>query len=378
MKLVFINDGVYKYASGAPSATGGAERQQWLLARALAAARWQVAVGVTDEIATERRCNIDGVDFIGIGHGYGHVFSAWYRFFVSERPDWCYWRGADYVLGPAVEIAKLADVRTIFSTAFDTDVYPVRALSRRSSWWPLYAWGLSRCDKILLQHSSQLANLPSRYLPKAKIVPSIASVISPTKSHFDRPSYVAWVGTLRQPKRPDLLVEIARKAPDLRFVVCGAPSLHRSPVGFGERVIHNLQQLPNINFLGQVPPEKAQEIITNAALLLSTSDGEGFPNTFLQAWAAGTPVVSIRIDPNRVIEQLGLGAVCGTMENAIAEMRTLMCTPSGREEIAVRAREYVAAHHAESSVMAAFESAVGKLCDANGCAAVCQPSSPLS
>ena len=94
--------------------------------------------------------------------------------------------------------------------------------------------------------------------------------------------------------------------------------------------------------------------------------------------AAGTPVVSIRIDPNRVIEQLGLGAVCGTMENAIAEMRTLMCTPSGREEVAVRAREYVAAHHAESSVMAAFESAVGKLCDANGCAAVCQPSSPLS
>jgi len=98
----------------------------------------------------------------------------------------------------------------------------------------------------------------------------------------------------------------------------------------------------------------------------------------LQAWAAGTPVVSIRIDPDRVIEQLGLGAVCGTMEKAIAEMRTLMCTPSGREEIAVRAREYVAAHHAESSVMAAFESAVGKLCDANGCAAVCQPSSPLS
>jgi hypothetical protein len=61
--------------------------QQWLLARALAAARWQVASGVTDEIAAERRCNIDGVDFIGIGHGYGHVFSAWYRFFVSERPD---------------------------------------------------------------------------------------------------------------------------------------------------------------------------------------------------------------------------------------------------------------------------------------------------
>src|ERR1044071_3685230 len=187
MKLVFINDGVYKYASGAPSATGGAERQQWLLARALAAARWQVAVGVTDEIAAGGRCNINGVNFIGIGHGYGHVFSAWYRFFVSERPDWCYWRGADYALGPAVEIAKLAKAKTIFSLAFDTDVRPRDALSRRTYCWPLYAWGLLRCERIFVQHGNQLANLPARYLFKAKIVPSIANTIPTAKCHFNRP-----------------------------------------------------------------------------------------------------------------------------------------------------------------------------------------------
>ena len=35
MKIVFLNDLIYAYAIGAPSAVGGAERQQWLLARAL-------------------------------------------------------------------------------------------------------------------------------------------------------------------------------------------------------------------------------------------------------------------------------------------------------------------------------------------------------
>ena len=34
MKIAFLNDGIYEYATDAPSAVGGAERQIWLLARA--------------------------------------------------------------------------------------------------------------------------------------------------------------------------------------------------------------------------------------------------------------------------------------------------------------------------------------------------------
>src|SRR5258705_13813082 len=115
MKLVFINDSVYKYATRAPSAVGGAERQQWLLARALVRAGWSVVVGVSEELAIGTRVSIDGVNFVGIGRGYGHVISAWWRFLVSEQPDWCYWRGADFILGAAVEMAKLARVGTVFS-----------------------------------------------------------------------------------------------------------------------------------------------------------------------------------------------------------------------------------------------------------------------
>lgn len=359
MKLAFINDSIYKYAAGDPSAVGGAERQQWLLARALAAAKWSVTVAVTDELPIAARAVIDGVNFVGIGHGYGHVFSAWDRFFRAERPDWCYWRGADYVLGPAVAIAKLAKVKTIFSTAFDTDVWPRRALSRRAYCWPLYAWALLRCEKIFVQHIGQLSELPTQYRPRTSIVPSIATLPLAVKSHYDRAVYVAWIGMLRQPKRPDLLVQIARKTPDMHFIVCGAPNMHRSPVGFGEHVVSELQRLPNVNFMGQVSPERAQDIIANAALLLSTSDGEGFPNTFIQAWASGTPVVSLKIDPNQIIGRLSLGAVSGNIDNCIAEIRSLINSPGGREEVAIRARRYVETEHSEAAVLANFESAIG-------------------
>ena len=206
MKIVFANDAVYGYASGAP-VVGGAERQQWLLGRALATAGWSVTVGVRATLQPGRRQTIDGVNFLGIGNRHPH--SDWYGFLVSERPDWWYWRCADHLWGVAVEIARLASVRTVFAAGFDNDVLPRRALVRRARWWPLYAWGLSRTDRILLQHTGQLNALSPRMRAKARIVPSIAGEIPAGTRHRDR-AYVAWAAMLRQPKRPDVLLEIAR------------------------------------------------------------------------------------------------------------------------------------------------------------------------
>src|SRR5207253_100492 len=125
--------------------------------------------------------------------------------------------------------AKIVGVRTIFSAAFDTDVQPWRALVERPRWWPLYAWGLSNTDRIFVQHSGQFSELPSKLRHKAAIVPNMINTPPTMKPHQEREKYIAWVGMLRQPKRPDLLLEIARKAQNLRFIVCGGPSMHRSP-----------------------------------------------------------------------------------------------------------------------------------------------------
>ena len=218
--------------------------------------------------------------------------------------------------------------------------------------------GATHTDRIFVQHGGQLTELASRRRSKAYIVPSIDSGVAEVKPHSERAQYIAWVGMLRQPKRPDLLVEIARKAPAIHFVVCGAPSAHRSPPGYGERIVDELHTLPNVKYLGQIEPERAQQVIADAAMLLSTSDAEGFPNTFLQAWSSGTPVVSLKIDPDRVIQQAGLGAVSVNMEGAIAAINILMNSPQQREEISIRARRHVTEAHSEAAVIAAFEHAI--------------------
>jgi len=359
MKLVLVNDGVYAYALNVPSAIGGAERQQWLLARALAHNGWSVTVGVRTSLNPNEERDIEGVNFVGLGRG--NVLTAWYKFLSAVRPDWWYWRAVSHLWGPAVEIAKLAGVRTIYAAAFDSDVRPwgaLRTLPQRRHWWPLYAWGLARTDRIFVQHGGQLAELPSRWQCKAYFVPSIADEAGAIKPHCERAPYVAWIGMLRQPKRPDLLIEVARRLPAVHFIVCGAPTTHRSPSGYGDRMVEELRKLVNVTYLGQVEPEKAQRCIADAAVFLSTSDEEGFPNTFLQAWASKTPVVSLHIDPDHVIAQKGVGVIAGNAENAAETIQSLLASPQQREEMTARAQQHVKAMHSERAVITAFDRAI--------------------
>ena len=64
MKIVFTADGIYAYASCGDEAVGGAERQQWYLARALAARGWKVVVGTREGVPHHGRRRIDGVEFV--------------------------------------------------------------------------------------------------------------------------------------------------------------------------------------------------------------------------------------------------------------------------------------------------------------------------
>jgi glycosyltransferase involved in cell wall biosynthesis len=119
-----------------------------------------------------------------------------------------------------------------------------------------------------------------------------------------------------------------------------------------------MQSVPNIEYLGHIEPAKSLQIIRNAAVLLSTSDSEGFPSTFLEAWTSGTPVVSISVDPDRLLKNEGLGLVSGSTQQAVVDIRNLVNRTDLREEIGLRARDYVARRHAPTIVSAMFQQAL--------------------
>ena len=356
MKISLIDDVIYRYAANDPTAAGGAERYMWLQTRALAAAGWSATVGVWTALPPGERTRIDGVDFVGVERG--DTIRAVYRFLRAERPDRCHWFGSSHILGPAIAAGKLVGTRAVFSAQFDLDVRPRQALHARRRLWPLYALGLWASDRIFLQHRGQYAGLAGTLRSKAHIVPGIVALPPAWQPHDGRTPYVAWVGVLRQPKRPDLLVEIAEQSPGVNFVVCGGPSGHRSPPEYSDSIIQPFQKVPNIRYLGHVAPARAIEVIGNAAVLLSTSDAEGFPSVFVEAWAHGTPVVSLKIDPDQMIAENGLGAVSGSVSGAVKDIARLVEAPEQRQVMAARCRDYVATHHSSAAAVRIVEQAL--------------------
>ncbi|MDH4079244.1 MAG: glycosyltransferase family 4 protein [Nitrospira sp.] len=362
MKIVYLNNPVYGYATGDPSVCGGAERYGWHLMRALANSGWSVTVGVSSALRDGEVRVIDGVRFLGISCDI-QTLVTWYRFLKIERPDWCFWQCADPLWGPCAEIARWLGVRTAFSTMHDRDVQPRIALKRRKNWWPLYVWGLQRSDIIFIQHSGQREHLPLHWQPKAYLLPGIVSLPDTVIPHAERKGTVAWVAVIRPIKRPDLLLEIARRVPTIRFAVCGAPTLYLWDAKEIENILTQLRYLPNVEYRGHVAPEQSLKVVGDASLLLSTSDGEGFPSVFLEAWAAGTPVVSLKIDPDHKIRNCELGKVTDTVDETVDAIRSLMTLPGRRQDMGMRGRRHVEEHYSPVAAVQAFETAVASVSD---------------
>lgn len=352
MKILFENARIIHVACGDSRGIGGAERQQWLLARALARHGHEVVVySLAAEPAAEQR--VEDVIFRTVTPA--RPVSAWPKILREERPDWWYQRGSGYYLGLCSWIAHAYGSRVVFACAHDNDCLPRRALTRRKYLWFLYALGLRSVDRILVQHRGQHGMLDERLRRKASLVPSVAVAGKQVESRKD---YVAWIASLRETKRPHLVAEIAREMPRTRFIVCGPPTTSYTSRGYAETIVDTLRSCPNIEYRGRVSPVEAQEVIENAALFLSTADAEGFPNTFLQAWGSGVPVVSLDLDPGGVLAAHRTGFRVDGAAAAVEAIRRLLDDPGLNGELGANGSRYIREHHAEDAVVEAFTAAL--------------------
>jgi glycosyltransferase involved in cell wall biosynthesis len=341
---------------------GGVERQTTLMARWLASRGHRVSLITWDE-GQEDGILLDGVRVLKVCRREAGV--PGFRFF---HPRWTalngalrragarlyYQNSAEYVTGQVALWAKRRGRRFVFSVAGDRDVRPDLPVLQNLRERVFYRYGLRRADRLIAQTRTQQRMLRDAFDLDADVLPM--PCIGPAPGEYAPPpapgpeAGVLWLGRLTGVKRPDLFLDLAEACPDLRFDLVGPTSGE----AYSRRTVERARGLANVAYHGPAPRDQVARFYRRAACLCCTSDHEGFPNTFLEAWSHGLPVVS-RIDPDGLIAEQDLGRTAADVTGLGAAIRALLATPEAWRRASTAARSYYLENHLPEPAMARFE-----------------------
>jgi glycosyltransferase involved in cell wall biosynthesis len=200
---------------------------------------------------------------------------------------------------------------------------------------------IKRADCVIAQSEFQKKVLNERFKVESVVIKN--GLILPSAGYEKgAPVTVLWVGSISEAKSPELFIKLAKSLPKVRFEMVGGRS---HPSHLYTEITEAAQELPNLKFHGFVPYHEVDGWFERAALLVNTSNIEGFPNTFIQAWAKYTPVVSLKVDPDNVIEDGKFGFCSGTFEQLVSDVATLLEDEELRKNMGENARLYVEREH---------------------------------
>lgn len=234
------------------------------------------------------------------------LFEWWYalKYLVVIRPKIVVYRGESRNLLALSLVSRLLGVKLVYFSASDSNFEPDKNPVGSKLGFRMYQQSIKYIRYFVTQNRYQHDTLLLHY-GKGSLVQY--NIWGQTAKCKDNPpeSDAAWVANLRKLKRAEWALNAAEKLPNYQFVIAGGRT---GESGYYDAMQQRAEQLQNVSFLGGRPFSYANELVGKARVLLCTSTYEGFPNTFLQAWSAGIPVIST-VDPSGVIKTYQLGVV---------------------------------------------------------------------
>jgi glycosyltransferase involved in cell wall biosynthesis len=241
--------------------------------------------------------------------------------------------------------------RFVFRAASDADCKPDALIAmgrwrQRDKW--LYQRGLRRASSVLVQSAHQQELMRRNYGIESSIAGMVVEPGRGDRSFRERDIDVLWVSNMRSVKRPDVLLSVAEKLPHVSFHMVGGAVTGAER--FFDKVKAQAATRSNVTFHGAVAYREVSAFYDRARILVNTSDVEGFPNTYLQAWASGTPVVAF-FDPDGVIAREGLGATVRTADEMSEAVTRLAGNESEWQAARQRCLAFIARHYSEDVVL---------------------------
>jgi glycosyltransferase involved in cell wall biosynthesis len=361
ISVCIVSHAGYGAISGGKSGhIGGVERQTSLLAFWLVARGHAVSFITWDEGGAPKEM-IGGVRVIKLCRkdaglpGLRFVYPKWTSLnsaLARANADVYYQNCGGCVTGQTAIWCRRHHKPFVFSVAHDSHCDPEFKEMPSFRERALYRYGLRAAARRISQTEKQKQLLAEGFGLESEVIPMPAP--GPPGEDYCPPQAanrrVLWVARVCRVKRPDRLLEVARSCPDIEFVIAG-PVYDDS---WSREVAEQARTVPNVRLLGGVPREGIAELYRTSSLLCCTSDAEGFPNTFLEAWSHGLPIVTT-FDPDGLIAGCDLGCVGKDPEALTAGIRALLENPARYSETSKRARDRYLTHHAMEAVMPRFE-----------------------
>ena len=342
---------------------GGAEVQQCILARLLAANGYRVSMisfdygqpspTLVDGVTVYRSFRPDaGVPVLRFVHP--RLTTMW-RVLREVDADVYYQRSSAMWTGIIAEFCRRNGKRAIYAGASDRDfeLGQEQIVHARDKW--LYRRGLARVDRIVAQNPYQIESCRRNHQRQAVLIPSCYEL--PEDAKPGRGERILWVGTIHGYKRPEIFLDIAERLPERRFVMVGGPSVggERLKPGYFEAIRDRALKMPNVEFTGFLPLAQVEPWFDRARVLVNTSVYEGMPNVFLQAWARGVPTVAT-VDVGAPVN-----TVFSDAQQGAAKVEALFADPDLWKRASEDSLAYFQRNHSSQEVLARYSRLIEEL-----------------
>ncbi len=167
-----------------------------------------------------------------------------------------------------------------------------------------YQWALRKAHAVIVQNTEDIEIIQKNYHIHALKIPNYQPIPHTQEIRiWNLRNHILWVGRLTQIKHPELFLEIAKYYHKERFLLIGSI--------VEEKIYQELKQatksISNLTIITNVAHSEIDKYYKTAKLFISTSEGEGFPNTFIEALKWGVPIASLSVDPDTFLEKERVG-----------------------------------------------------------------------
>lgn len=346
---------------------GGAELQQTVLATALAKRGYRVSMlcldygqpdgAVVDGVTVHKLHEPDeGLPVLRFIHP--RLTKLWAAMKRVDA-DVYYQRCASVHTGWVAAFCARNGKRSIYAGASDVDFIPGRQDIAYARDRLIFEYGLRKVDRVIVQNPLQAERLRDHFGRGAALIPNCFT--APPGSAADPKGCVLWVASLRVQKRPGIFFEMARRMPQYRFVMIGGADPDPAGQAFGRRVREEAARIPNVEYKGFLPFAEADRHFDGARVMVNTSEYEGFPNTFLQAWSRGVPTVGF-VDTGSRRDGEPVYAIARDVDDACRQVERLMGEDLHWRAASKRALEHFNEHHSVEAVVGQYEREIAQLC----------------